>query len=58
MDRLLEDTVLNGDGHSTSIMLTGDFDKQERSFSIMHTSKYFVNKAVKGIHKRPDEVLS
>ena len=55
MDRLLEDTALNGDGPSTSIVLTGDFDKQERSFPIMHNSKYFVNKVVKDIHKRANE---
>ncbi len=48
---------MNGNGHGTSILLTGDFDKHffEKSFPIMHNSKYFVNKAVKDIHKRANE---
>ncbi len=55
MERLLEENALNGDGPSTSIVLTGDFDKQERSLPIMHNSKYFVNKAVNDIRKRANE---
>ncbi len=55
MERLEEKTLLNGDGAGTSIVLTGDFDKPDTSFPIMHNSKYFVNKAVKDIHRRANE---
>ncbi len=58
MERMLEETVLNGGESATSIELTGDFDKQERSCSITHSAKYFVNKAMKDINNRVSEAQS
>ncbi len=55
MERFEDKTVLNGDGASTSLVITGDFDKHDISFPILHNSKYFVNRAVKDIHKHANE---
>ncbi len=58
MERILEETVLNGGESATSIELTGDFDKQERSCSVTHSAKYFANKAIKDINNRVSEAQS